>query len=53
MIKTYSNVPMGLEAASLLVTSEHLKTTRILSVDSEFLIVRNRFQNILINEFLH
>lgn len=53
LIEVYSNVPMDLADASLIVVSEHLKTRRILSIDSDFQIFRNRFQNMLANEFLN
>ncbi len=51
LIENYNNVPMDVADASLLVASEHLGTTRILSIDSDFQIFRNRFRNMLVNEF--
>jgi predicted nucleic acid-binding protein len=50
LMKNYHNVPMDLADASLVIISEHLNTNRILSIDSEFQVFRNRFKDILINE---
>jgi predicted nucleic acid-binding protein len=46
----YRDVPMDLADASLVVISEYLNTNRILSIDSDFLIFRNRFKDYLVNE---
>lgn len=51
LVTTYKNVPMDLADASLVVVSEHLNTLRILSIDSDFYIFRNRFKDMLVNEF--
>ena len=52
LITKYANVPMDLADASLIVASEHLNTKRILSIDSDFQIFRNRYQEMLVNEFV-
>jgi len=46
----YRDVPLDLADASLVVISEYLNTNRILSIDSDFLIFRNRFKDYLVNE---
>ena len=50
LTKMYENVPMDLADASLVVLSEHLRTNRILSIDSDFQIFQNRFKDYLMNE---
>ncbi len=52
LTRKYSNVPMDLADASMVVVSEHLQTQRILSVDTDFYIFSNRFKDMLINEFV-
>lgn len=50
LIGKYRDVPMDLADATLIVVSEYLKTDRILSVDSDFQVFRNRFKDYLMNE---
>ena len=50
LTETYQNVPMDLADASLIVLSEHLRTHRILSIDSDFHVFQNRFKDFLVNE---
>lgn len=50
LTRTYQDVPMDLADASLVILSEKLLTNRILSIDSDFQIFRNRFKDFLVNE---
>lgn len=52
LTEKYADVPMDLADASLVVVSEHIKSTRILSIDSDFQIFRNRFKDYLVNELV-
>lgn len=48
----YRDIPMDLADSSLILISEHLRTNRILSIDSDFQIFRNRFKDYLKNELV-
>ncbi|MGM0589779.1 MAG: type II toxin-antitoxin system VapC family toxin [Bacteroidota bacterium] len=50
LMEKYEDVPMDLADASLIVASEQLRTNRILSIDSDFQVFRNRYKNMLVNE---
>ncbi len=50
LTETYSDIPIDLADASLIIISEKLHTQRILSIDSGFNIFRNRYKHFLINE---
>jgi predicted nucleic acid-binding protein len=50
LMEKYDNVPLDIADASLIVASEHLRTNRILSIDSDFQVFRNRYKNMLVNE---
>jgi len=50
LTEAYQNVPMDLADASLIVLSEHFRTQRILSIDSDFQVFQNRYKNYLVNE---
>lgn len=46
----YADTPMELADATLVILSEKLKTNRILSIDSDFMVFRDRFGEGLVNE---
>ncbi|TNE74503.1 PIN domain-containing protein [bacterium] len=48
----YIDIPIDLTDASLIVLSEKIQTRRILSIDSDFQIFRNRYKHFLLNELL-
>jgi hypothetical protein len=50
LVEKYSNVPMDVADASLLILAEDLDTRRILSIDSDFEIFRTRYKDQLVNE---
>lgn len=50
LVEKYSDVPMDVADASLILLAEKLGTRRILSVDSDFQIFRTRYKDMLVNE---